>query len=304
MLSMDLRPLREGKPAAVTAAYTLRNDEAEKTLELVFVAAALAEDEASVSLDGQPVKLRVTNLQDLPANWQPPRQTPGINGQREISYSVRANRGFEFSVILPPGGHRIEARYTALPAAYSGDSPTRYWQLGYVLAPARQWAGFGGLDVTVQLPDNWLAASSPVLTRTGSTLSGSFDQLPADAIGLTVQSPPPRVPNVVPLSVLGGLLALVLIAALAGSWLGRRKRTSLWAAPLSLLLGFGWMVAILVGLGVSDPTGHVPPEQQAWTYGYGEGPGWLAIMFLALLLGVPIAMLSAVIAHRVSKRRT
>ena len=55
-----------------------------------------------------------------------------------------------------------------------------------MLAPARAWDGFGGLDVTVHLPACWAAASRPELARVGDELRGSFDAVPADALALTV----------------------------------------------------------------------------------------------------------------------
>ena len=71
----------------------------------------------------------------------------------------------------------------------SADGPVRYWQLGYVLSPARQWASFGTLDVSVQLPSGWSFASSPGLARSGDEARGSFQGVPADSLGMTAQFP-------------------------------------------------------------------------------------------------------------------
>jgi hypothetical protein len=67
--------------------------------------------------------------------------------------------------------------------------PTLRHQFAYVLSPARAWAGFGGLEVTVHAPPGWIAALTPTMTRTGDTFKGSYDRLPADAIALTVYAP-------------------------------------------------------------------------------------------------------------------
>ena len=61
------------------------------------------------------------------------------------------------------------------------DGPTITWQFAYVLAPARAWGGFGGLDVEVLLPHGWRAAYTPDLLRNGDMLRRNFDVVPADA---------------------------------------------------------------------------------------------------------------------------
>lgn len=301
-LGMDLRPLEGGDPAAISATYDVRNGGRQRKLDLVFVAPSVEERGTAVTLDGAGVPSHVSTESDLPPSWRPPENTPPLGGGREIDYGVTGGRVLSFTIALPPGPHRVEVRYRARPSTYSGDSPVRYWQLGYVLAPAREWAGFGGLDVTVRLPSGWRAASRPDLKRDGDALTGSFERIPADSLALTVQAPVPRAVNVVPLGWIGGLVAVVLIAALAGRWLRRRRRTSLWALPLSVLLGFGWMFLVLAALGFSSPKRGVPVGQEAWTYGYREGAGWFAISLLALLAGPIIAQVSAFVAGRISRQ--
>jgi hypothetical protein len=84
---------------------------------------------------------------------------------------------------LPPGQHTFTTHYqTEASADSSRKAATRYWQLAYVLA--RDWGGFGGLDVTVHVPPGWRAASRPSLTREGDQLHGTFDTIPeASALG-------------------------------------------------------------------------------------------------------------------------
>lgn len=91
---------------------------------------------------------------------------------------------------MPPGRHRLRASYSVTPTRYAG-SPVKYWQFAYVLAPAREWAGFGGLDVTVSAPRGWTVVTEPKLVLEGGDLKGHFDRLPADALALTARSPVP-----------------------------------------------------------------------------------------------------------------
>ncbi|MDQ3856400.1 MAG: hypothetical protein M3281_08430 [Chloroflexota bacterium] len=302
-LLIDLRPLATGNPALVSATYEVRNAGPRRTLQLVFVAPSLMQQRARVSLDSAPLRTSFERAPELPASWKPPSTTPGLGGEGDIRYGVRQNDVLRFALALPPGSHRIEVSYHARPSTYSGNSPTRYWQLGYVLAPAREWAGFGGLDVIVQLPQSWRAASRPALTRSEGVLTGTFNGVPADTLALTVQAPAPANPDIGAFSWVLGCLALVLFAALAGWWLGRRRRSALWALPLSVILALGWAGLILVGYGYSDPARGVPSAQRAWNYGYRGGLAVMALALLALLAGAPLAQLVAWLAARLGRRR-
>src|SRR5206468_1311808 len=51
-LRLDLRPLEDGRPARVDAAYRVRNDGAARALDLLFVANGLARGAATVTVDG------------------------------------------------------------------------------------------------------------------------------------------------------------------------------------------------------------------------------------------------------------
>jgi hypothetical protein len=57
------------------------------------------------------------------------------------------------SVVIEPGQQTRKVRYTAAGVELRGD-PTIKHLFAYVLAPARSWAGFGGLDLTIHVPDD------------------------------------------------------------------------------------------------------------------------------------------------------
>ncbi len=276
-LTLDLRALTQGEKGAaiVEATYRVRNAGARRAINLVFVANALAPDKKTSSavggvwLDGKPVPFSQRNPDQLPGDWEAPPTTPPLDGSKALDYETESVGTLGFRLTLAPGPHTIRVRYAAVPTTYSGDSPTVYRQLGYVLAPARRWAGFGGLDVAVQVPPGWRAASSPALARRGDMLSGSFDTLPADALALTVQAPPPFAPPYGLLVCIGGLLVCIGLGALAGRGLGRRGWSSGWAIPLSLLSGLGWGIAVFLVAGVAEPSAlkERAGSQAAWTYG-------------------------------------
>ncbi|MEJ7653166.1 MAG: hypothetical protein WKH64_07395 [Chloroflexia bacterium] len=215
---------------------------------------------------------------------------------------MRTNDTLAFRLPLPAGDHKLEVSYRARASSDSGDSPVRYWQVGYVLAPAREWAAFGGLDVVVQLPEDWRAAARPALTRSGGVLTGTFNGVPADNLAITVQAPPPKPSNLVPLGWALGFVLTATFSAFAGRQLGLRRRSSLWATPLSIALGVGWFILMATVFGLSDPARGVPDSQAAWNYGYRSGVGELAVSLLAFVVGMPLAQIIAYLARRRSCR--
>ena len=303
-LAIDLRPLATGKAAQVTATYHVQNDGPAQSLGLVFLATSLANKgeapPAEVTLDGVAVPSAATTQEVLPDTWQPPETTPSLGGGPDLYYETSSGHNHALAFALAPGAHAVRVTYPAVATAYSGDSPVRYWQLGYVLAPARDWASFGGLDVKVDLPAGWSAATRPALARSGDALAGSFETVPADALAITTQAPVPVSVNVLPAAWGGGALACVLIGALVGRWLGHRRRSSLWALIPSLLVGVAWLVVALAAASVLY-VGDVPEGQGAWVYGYGERMLGTMASPLALVFGIVLTQVAAVVARRLVK---
>ena len=303
-LALDLRPLAVGAPAQVTATYHIRNDGPAQSLSLLFVATGLADqqDDPAVWLDGVPVPSEATTQEVLPDTWQPPKSTPGLGGGEDLYYATSSgdNRALGFTLALPPGRHDVRVSYPAVATAYSGDSPVRYWQLGYVLAPAHDWASFGGLDVRVNLPAGWSAASEPAIPRSGDALVGSFDAIPADALALTAQAPVPIVIQTLPLAWIGGLVLSLLVGAFVGRWLGQRRRSSFLALFPAFLVGVVWGLAVLSAASVAF-IGSIPKGQEAWVYGYGERMIAVLTSPLALICGIVVTLLAALVARRSGK---
>jgi hypothetical protein len=308
-LHLDLRPLEQGHPAAVEAVYRLRADGAARTLDLVFVADALA-DSGGVWLDGSPVPAVVDTI-PLPAAWRAPETTPGVEGRRELGYSgtrwgptgdTLHSVVLRFALPMTPGEHEVRVRYAAEATAQSRDSPTVFWQLAYILAPARQWASFGTLEARVDLPPGWHAAAHPAMRREGDALVARWDGIPADALALTAQSPPPNEtwPWVAFWAAAAAALALVLwLATVVGRWLGRGGRSVAWALIPALGLAAVWSVAALLGV-VSVPS-FVQGDlgaQRAWGYGYGLGIMGALSLPIVFLFAAILAFAASFRAHR------
>ena len=299
-LVFDLWPLVDGRSANVSATYHLDNRSAASvTARLVFVSGAHVERGIDVTFDGSRVSgtwLHEDELARLPASWNAPITTPAIGRDDTLGYETEENLATAFTIEIPPGRHELAVKYQALPQRNKSDSGgTMVHQLGYVLAPARDWGAFGTLDVTVDIPPGWLVATSPKLARKGDTLSGHFASLPADTIGITLQAPTSMLYAVLQIA----LPVLAIVVLVGGGfvlfWIGRRRRADdlrpLW--PVSLPVSLCWSVAI----GVSGSFAAVrsdlaiPPSQSA-RHGYGAAAGILLAVFVALI-AIPIGMVIA-----------
>ena len=309
-LSIDLRPLARDGLAQVEAIYQLDNRGQEQTLDLLFAGGSKGVKDFQVWLDETPVTAAPARDAVIPESWQPPPQTPGIAGGRPLDYwFYGASRlvPMGFTISIPSGPHALKVRYVAEPTKHFYGYPTVYWQFAYVLAPAKSWAGFGGLDVEIQLPEDWKASCTPRLIRDGDCLKGRFDDLPADAIALTVQAPEGSAYGIV----LYGSLALFGLVLIGGvgfcGWRGRsigQRLASLvrdgapppLAWPRALGLAGCWSLAILVtGLIAIFAPEYSLPTDQVSHYGYGRPLAILGLFFLtvgALPVGFSIVYLT------------
>ena len=308
VLTFDLRPLVDGQSVPVTATYELNNQGTAAAIDLVFVAASIDDSASGVWLDGHPVPAERPDpgTGAPPAGeWDAPRDTPALDGGRPLYYETRTPGSIFFTIDLPPGRHDMEVRYFAAPGAHQGDI-ARYWQLGYVLAPAREWGGFGSLEVAVQLPPNWSFAAEPALTRNGDSAHGSFAGIPADSIAMTAQMPIPVArPNYAPAIV---LLALGLAGVLLAGWLGsRRGRRGL---PASGLIGVSITWALLSALAYvaaaifAKPAIDIPASQETWGYsGIGDPLAEIVNLFMAFIGITAVVTLLFLLVASIAARR-
>jgi len=214
MRQLSLNPRRKyatsdspeiSNPIDVSAAYSLTNSGPAREVALVFASGAPNTADFTATLNGEPVAAQPAISVTVPAEWMPPATTPGLDGN-DLRYlgPPNASEGwghypstsarsvtatYAFTVTIPAGESSLAVHYHAEPQQYRSGGYTdnlNAYQFAYVLAPARAWDGFGGLDVTVRLPACWLAASRPGLTQVGGELRGTFQSVPADALALTV----------------------------------------------------------------------------------------------------------------------
>lgn len=292
-LVIDLRAVeqRDGL-ASVSATYHLANRGDAKSLDLVFASGADMRD-FRVTLDGAAIATRFGALATLPDSWQPPNNTP-LPGGGVIGYSLEPDRkrmrgSASFTLAIPPGKHVLAVAYHADPLHHHGGLPVIAHQLAYVLSPARTWAGFGGLAVTIHVPASWEAAVAPDMPRDGDTFTATFASIPADAIGITVHAPT----TLFTVLRIAGIILLVLATFGGGALVARiayrreRRRAAEGKLPAPGLAALGYACAwagSVVGAGVvAVVLPGVVLGDQASRYGY-------AIAFAILLL-VPFVIL-------------
>jgi hypothetical protein len=279
----------------------VRNDAAARRLDLVFVAPGMDDGDVQVTLDGQPVASRfeASPEESLPPSWRAPESTPSLGPTQPLRYEARSSGTLHFALQLPPDRHTINVRYAAQASAYSGDAPTRYWQLGYVLAPARDWASFGALDVAVSVPAGWLAAANLPLERRGDVLSGQFDGIPSDTLAVTTRLPAGAAADPLLVFVLAALL-VVGISVWTGRWLAQR-RWSLWlSVPFALVLATCWT---LWQFAFAAAGSNVPEHQVAWTEAYGRVTLALLLSPIVWVFGLFLSLVATSVAARRARRR-
>jgi hypothetical protein len=299
-LAMDLRPLAQGASRVpVHVRYEVRNRGDAVARELVFVTPGIAG--GTVLVDGKAVAGAEARTERLPAVWQEMR-TPGIDGGT-LEYEVpEVATVLAFPLALAAGGqHVIEVRYELAPGWYDTADLYRSHQIAYLLAPARQWGGFGTLEVRVQVPPGWEAAAQPALERQGDALVGRFQGVPADVLGVTVRHPAELTWGWV-LILLGLALGLGLgvalvrrLGGLAASWrLGLALLTGLAASAVATAALFGLPVlGMLLWQALLDDT------QRARHYFYDLN---MAMFLLGPAVGVLYVALALVLFLRARQR--
>jgi hypothetical protein len=329
-LLIDARPLKDLRPAVVEATYRVRNDGDERAVELVFVADGLSTEdggggwvwgnrgwardprakpstEAGVWLDNQKVAgARTETGAALPDRFRPPAETPSLyETEQGLPYKTEADGTITFRVTLAPGPHTFVVRYAARPSAFADTrSHEINWQLGYVLAPAREWESFGGLDAKVLLPEGWRGVSEPFMKREGDALVNNWDALPADSLAITFKTSERTTFDQDRFWLALIVLGLLLTAAAgfagwkAGGWLGRRGRTSAWALLLSPVVAVAlFAAAYALGSLVASPPA---PEQNSFNE---VGDYSFIVTFFLAVSGMTLHFVVAQLLAFLSRRR-
>jgi len=229
-LTIDLQPLETGSPARVEAIYKLSNPSEQQELDLLFAFGSPDHSQCQVTLDGEIIPGEVREVESMPVEWTPPEWTivpdkalmPGEPRALKYAGGMRRIKPYGFQVTLLPGESELRVTYLEQ-AKTTFARPTMFRQFVYILSPARSWASFGGLDVTVFVPDHWIVKTKPALKRNGSALSGTFDHLPeSNHLEVTLRPPIPAGYAVGKKAGIPLLMTLAGMGLVACCWIGYR----------------------------------------------------------------------------------
>jgi hypothetical protein len=294
--------------ALISASYLVRNDSADRPLTLEFVAAASDTAQWSVSIDGVSIAASYTAATSLPTIYRAPVTTPGLDGT-PIEYEAEATGIIRFTTNLLPGRHTIRVEYVASATRHRLDHRLVHWQLAYILAPARQWPSFGGLELSVIAPSRWSVATNVRLAREGDVLRGEFASIPDDALTITARAPDEWWFGAAAWAPAVVVFALLAIAALRagsahGRTLARAGRGVGWAIPAAFGAGFVMMVLVPAArfLGAAIEESLVGAGQLSWG-GYELIFVQALVAVASLLAGFTITLVGAVRSIRRSRRR-
>lgn len=295
-LNIDLTQLGDEKLTLrdrfinVEAIYQIDNPSDIEKLELVFVIVSDAKNFQFFLDDKEINSAPIDNKEFADRNsWKKPDKTPYEN--RDLMYNPNNGnlKSAKFTFNLTKGKHALKAKYKAEPTVFKDVGVMKGWQFAYSLAPAKDWKSFGGLSLNIKIPQNWKFFSNLVFEQNGETLTGNFNEIPADFLAITTQSPIPNsyntwtnITSILFLLSLFGIPVLIIILAI---WKGIHWKNS-WA--YGILVGVIWalLVGIIGFLGESLPKGMIPESQYA-SYGYGDV---FSTFFLVLLMPVTLVI--------------
>lgn len=224
ILHIDLRPLTSLQPAEVSATYMLLSDTTLQHLELIFVANNLKGNNFTISVNGRKVSGEVVQPEHVPFTWAPPDSMEWSGRKYKISYS--SNQYIKFIIPVIHGRNQVEVRYLANVGNHfsrnTGDPSTLLWNFVYILSPAKTWKNFKELDFEARIPEGWEAHSNLQLTKEGNILQGTFSQIPADALTLSLKKPEGSALLLTDFLLYGGWIVTLLVCA----WLVYKTATA------------------------------------------------------------------------------
>ncbi|MHB1132921.1 MAG: hypothetical protein ACYC4L_11090 [Chloroflexota bacterium] len=291
--------------ADVRATYYLANGAAtDVALDLVFVAPG--GESLVVTLDGVAVPAAEVKA-ELPAAWGASNLVidPRTGDEYLLDGVVRDayTRAWSFPVRLAAGARATLSVAYSAPTGYDRnreDYVVRH--TAYSLGPARNWAGFGTLEVSARVPAAYTLAASPPLSRRGddgqvAEYSATFTGVPADLLRIaTVHAPHPLAgwldPILLGVPTIAGLLLALVVSVFAGRLRGR-LRAFLVAGTATFALCFVALPVLGLLLAALDPLAAAAEDLTAKS-SYWSTLGliaWLAVVapFVASLVAATVA---------------
>lgn len=321
-LRIDLRNLKKGHLIEVTATYYIDNPLPPRDQKLTFITGSRYVDNIGCYLDNKFLPHRRVQVEKMPANWKPPKETPGYVPEEKLLYGRElTNTQHDWIIFTAPlktGKQTIEVTYWVEAGSYYAlNYPSKFWQTAYILAPARTWKSFGSLDLEILAPTNWPVKCNLPLNQDGTSWKMSFAELPADFIAITTNFPANKNPflfSFLDLIYWLGILSLFFCSVtfiISYRWTSANPDSKVrnpkyhaffwWLFLLSFLpLLLNWMSSTIVQSNVPDHQRNY----QMWVVSVlFTGIYWLIFSIPFVLLVSPLLTLSRNMGYRWGKRR-
>ncbi len=165
----------------------------------------------------------------------------------------------------------------------------------YLLSPAKRWARFGPLHLTVQVPPETTLRSSLPLVREGDTYRADLAGLPDGELSLEVMSLKGLLFGMTQPDGYWSLLlaALSVVTFALGLWLGRRWARLGSRLRIALACIFGTGFAVVVANGVVIWLLSMVFPQRAFGSGYGSAFGLMFAIVMFAIGGIVLSALAA-----------
>lgn len=320
-LQIDLRPVEQRDAIKITATYIIDHVQPPKDLPLTFITGVESVRAVKCSLNGKPLAFTTRQVVNMPESWKPPAETPGFVPEEKQLYSRNItdtqHEWILFTVPLQTGRQSIEVTYEVEPGAYYSLYQTaKYWQTAYILAPARTWKSFGGLDVEVLAPANWQVKSNLPLVNQGQQWTASFDSLPADFITLTTQHPNGKqalVFSMMQMLFLFGLMTLLLgLRHMAYRYQQAKQRATVDGQPPCdrhsswLLFLCSFMPLLINAISIYFDYSNIPSTQSNYQlpviFVYFQSIYWLIFLAPLMLLSRAVLWLFCLLGTRLGNQ--
>ena len=298
-LLIDATHLEKNKPAKITATYIIINKDNPITTNILFIADKLYKKKISISVNNIETPYSIVSYK-IPSYWKPPSTTPGIYSKKLIPYktnltnnSNKPKRGIhtltnsesiqvQYNALIKKGRNVLQVSYFAMPSIRYHYGFTKYWQLGYILSPAKEWSVFKKLHIKIKLPKNWKAKTSLLSNRENDSLYLNFTKIPSDTFGMTFTMYTPfliylRYP-IIFLLIIGLLLGIRWVTEKFSKIVVSKGKSFLWVSPIPVMLAIIALVSVFALLIFEVEYVRVLVGNQ-FNMNYGRGRLYIMILF-------------------------
>lgn len=274
--------------AKVRAVYRMIGGAEASSSEVAFVLVEGRGDrgpEAAITIDGAPVTFRVVRADDAST---PPAEVAAMTRAWSTLGASSKLAWLVFRLDFTPSQAReVTVAYTHVPTEDRAARVNSTFGYDYLLSPAKAWASFGPIEISVRAPADVTLTSNVALARRGDAYRATLPGLPAGELSFAVMSTRGLWLG---MTTSGGywviVIALMIATALAaGTATGGLFHTgsALRRGALRVVIGGGLSVAAAIAMAAAL-SAALP--RHGLGFGYGGFFGVALLVMLAFPLGI------------------